>query len=211
MSKFRTVLLASMVMLLTSCLEVGTQISSWNSLAQNEEPQGRYEFLEDSGIKVFIPIEFEKISISEYQQIVRNTFTEESQKMEIDRMNDLKDFDGELYLFYDPLTQASITVNTVPFMPMTRQEAKYLLGMMRQQMNQSTAHMPVIIEKISSQYKGNKNDYVFKYVYKFTNTEAAYDVYNSAFFITKDFQTVFINLNTGFNAHYDPFALKTIM
>jgi len=212
MNKFSTfILLICIGFTFTSCLEVATQISSWNDLQENDEPKGRFEFLEDSGVKVYIPVEFERISIFEYQKIIKENLTEESQTLEINRMNKLKDFDGELYLFYDSITKASITVNTIPFMPLTREEARYLLGLMRQQINENTANLPLDIEKISSQYKGNKNDYIFKYIYKFTNTEEGFAVYNSAYFITKDFQTVFINLNAGFNAYYDPFAVKTIM
>ncbi|RDK87051.1 hypothetical protein C8D94_102230 [Marinirhabdus gelatinilytica] len=212
MNKLRLVsLLVSFSITLTGCLEVGTQLASWNDLQENEEPNGRYEFLEDSGVKVYIPLEFEKISISEYQQIVREKYPEESQSFEIERMNQLKDADGELYLFFDKVSLASITVNTFPFTPLTKQDAQYVLGINRLEIEKNVENSPIEVERISSKYNGSKNDYIFKYVYKFTNTENDFDVYTTAYFITKNFQTVFINLNAGFNAHYDPFALKTIM
>ncbi|QIE58074.1 hypothetical protein G5B37_00370 [Rasiella rasia] len=194
-----------------SCLQVGNELISWTDQTKDDEAIGKYHFLEDSGIKVFLPTIFEEKSLYEFQKILKKNLTPELATIEINRLNKLKDAEGELYVFYDAASKATVTVNSVPFQPMSRQDAQYFLGMIRQQMELGLEEHPVTVEKIASQYKGKSDDYVFKCVYKFTNTAENFENYSTTFFITHNLQTVFINLSSGFNAHFDPYALKTIM
>ena len=63
-------LLASTVF---SCMGVGQKVVDWMSVAEGDvKVEGEYHFLEEDGVRVFLPLSFKRYSMAEYQQTLKS-------------------------------------------------------------------------------------------------------------------------------------------
>ena len=64
---------------------------------------------------------------------------------------------------------------------------------------------------MAAKYSGYPKKYIFKAVYRISDTEADTELYSSNYIITSNLKTVFIQLLTGFEVDFDPYITKTIL
>ena len=211
MSRKKTILLFIIAFnfLFTSCLQVGKEVVDWMDAKNTDEAFGTYHYLDGNNSEVYLPEEFKKYSISKYQKILDSLIPKDQLNFEFDRLNNLNDMKGEFYIFFDKSTNSTCTLNTMPYIPITKREAQQFLGLMRINSEKATRGTDINFNKITAKYTGTPDNCIFKSVYK-TESEKV-NFYTSTFFITSNNKTLFIQLSTPFEAYFDPFIKKIRM
>ncbi|MBX2826674.1 MAG: hypothetical protein KTR22_00830 [Flavobacteriaceae bacterium] len=195
----------------SSCKEVNQELSNiWES-DEKGELLGTHHYLEDRGIRLFLPDAFEKISISEYQSMLDTLLDKDSYKYEINRINQLKKMDGGFHLFFDKYSGSTCTVNSVDFMPLTKNDAQQFLGVMRRSMEERFDHKKFSIEKLVAKYSGNTDEHVFKSVYLISDDKLDKQHYSTMYIITSNEKTVIMHISSPFRGDMDPFITKINM
>lgn len=206
-----TIVLGLCGLCLVSCMQMGSEVVNWMEVTNSDEAFGTYHFLEQNGAEVYLPDEFQPYSIVNYQKVLDSVLSEEAFMNETRRINSLQEMDGGLYLFFDKTTGSTCTVNTMPYSPMTRQDAKYLLGMIRMNNERALEDTPYTFEKLSAKYNGHPEKYVFKSLNKISDATDNFKWFNSTFIVTANNKTILLQLSTPFEAYFSPFIEKTKM
>ncbi|EDM44742.1 hypothetical protein SCB49_14260 [unidentified eubacterium SCB49] len=204
---FITVLFFS---LLASCNLVSKEIINWMETDDIVAYPTKTHYLEEDDIKAKLPIEFERYSLYDYQQRIKTLTTKEHYKSEIARVNTLKKLEGNLYIYFDSLNNSSYTINAMPYMPIKKQDAKYLLGIMSKNLRENEKIIDVKFEKITGKYFSSNGRQTFKAIYKFTNEKMKVTWYTTMYVISSNGKTVWTQLNTPFLINFDPIAAKMI-
>ena len=111
-----TVLIATT---LFSCFEVGKQVVDWMELKDDNtevELKGEYHFLEENGVRIFLPLSFKRYSMAEYQQTLKTKLPEEEANAQIKNINHKANLDGELYIYFDEESGSTCLVFGMPYM-----------------------------------------------------------------------------------------------
>ena len=209
--KIKYILLVTITLVLTACVDKALEAVVWTEIEADEEPPGTYHLLEEDGTKIFLPHDFTRYSVSKFQKVLDSVLDGQEYESEIKRINKLKDARGSFYIYFDDQSRSSLTVSTVEYMQIEQEEAQTLLGMIRSHLDYEALKKNIEIEKVTAKYSGDKTKYVFKSVYKLTDLETNTEWYNSSYIITSNLKTVFIQLVTSFEADFDPYILKTIL
>jgi hypothetical protein len=199
-----------MAALLISCQNLTNEAKGWLVNDNMETIPGKYHFLDDTGTKIFLPTDFERLSLAEYQKLIKTIATKKEYDFEISRLKTLKEMDGSLYIFFDKKTRSTYTINTVPFFKFSRDNASQLLGLIQSRNNKISKNTGATFTKISAKYGGNKNQQLFKVIYKVKAKKLKNEIFNSSYIISSNEKTIFVQLTTTFEADFDPFIEKII-
>ncbi len=200
-----------MVLSLHACLDVMSGISSWNEYTNIEDVEGQKHLLEDDGIKVFLPVAFKKYPYTAYQHVLDSVLPEKDYHFELARLKNMREMEGHLYIFFDGMTRSTFTVNTIPYKPLYKQDAQYLLGMIRQGNERISEITNAKYTKLTGAYNDGVNAQIFKVVYKVEHPDWLNTVYNASYIISSNRKTLFIQLTTPFEVNFDPFLQKMII
>jgi len=194
--------------LLFSCLNGTKEGNNW---LDNENLNGRYHLLEDHGSKAYLPLDFERYSLSKYQSLLDSLGTDKKYKFETENLTILSKMEGHLYIFFDKNTGSTCTINTIPYYPFKKENASQILGLI-QSNHQKIAHKnELTFTKITAKYGGNSKQQLFKTIYKVNSKKVKTDIFSSAYIISSNDKTVFIQLSTGFKTDFDPFIDKLML
>lgn len=195
----------------TSCLKMVSDVKSWIEIENIEDVSGKYHFLSDDGIKIYLPQSFKKYSSAEYQKVLDSLASKENYKLETKRLQVLREMKGNLYIFFDEETRSTYTINTLPYTPLYRTDAQYILGMIKMNNDKISNKTDLNFKKITANYTSNKTAQIFKAIYKIENTKKQTSTFNSSYILTSNKKTVFLQLHTGFDVNFDPFLQKMIL
>jgi hypothetical protein len=170
----------------------------------------KVHLLEEDGIKITLPIDFERYSLYDYQRRLDSVATKKQYKAEVARINALMKMEGNLYLYFDSLNNSSYIINSMPHMPFTRQEAKYILGMMSQSMHDNAATSDVTFEKITGKYFSENGRQTFKAIYKLHNEKTNTVWFSTMYVISSNRKTVWVQLSTPFMINFDDTVAKMV-
>jgi len=189
---------------------------STSSTASNESNaasklSGKYHFLEDTGAQVFLPIAFERYSLTKYQHLLDSLTTKKEYEIESERLQSLSKMDGALYIYYNKEDGSTFTINTRPYFAFTKKDATQLLGLITENNDKVKENSDAKFTKITAKYGGDKNQQLFKTVYKVSGKSMKNDVYNSSYIISSKGQTVFIQISTLKEVNFDPYLEKIIL
>ena len=197
---------------LTSCYEVAQEIKDWTQIEDNESVEGKTHYLEDDGIKLFLPKSFKRYSSVEYLQLIDSLVVDDNNlEIERTRFKNMREMVGNHYIFFDHSINATYTINTLPYTPISRQDAKYILGIVRQNQEQISNTTDLDYSKITAKHNDNGNTQIFKAIFKVENQKLQQQAFQNAYFISSNKKTVLINLMTPFEVDFDPFLEKMIM
>lgn len=212
LKKSIVLILGVLCMISTSCLEVAKEISDWTEAEDINAVDGQTHFLGEDGIKLFLPKTFKKYTSIEYLALLDSLVSDNTQlEIERTRFRNLREMKGNHYIFFDNSLNATFTINTIPYAPISRQDAKYLLGIIRQSQREVAATSDLEYEKITAKHNNNGRTQVFKAIFKITDTKLQQQVFQNAYFVSSNKKTVIINLMTPFEVNFDPFLEKMIM
>ncbi len=196
------------LLFLGSCLGIENEVKDWWLRSDKDELYGKYHFLDEKGINLYLPEEFEKTTISDYQKVLDSLLDKESYEFEVNRINHLYDMDGGFHLFFDKYSNSTCTVNSMDFMPLSKSEAQYLLGMIRLSHERNFDHDEYSIEKLSAKYNGNPDRYTFKSIYMISNEKLDNEFYSMVYIITVKGKTVMIQITSPYKGNLDPYITK---
>ncbi|WP_370000226.1 hypothetical protein [Winogradskyella sp.] len=196
----------------TSCLEVVKEISDWTQIDDINEIDGELHYLGDDGIKLFLPTTFKRYTTLNYLNLLDSLVVDEKQmEIERSRVKFMRELEGNHYIFFDNTVNATYTLNAVSYMPISRQDAKYILGMIRQNQNEISSKTDLEYEKITAKHSNNGRTQIFKAIFKVTNSKLQQQAFQHAYFISSNEKTVLIYLMAPFEINFDPFLEKMIL
>lgn len=209
--KIKILIILAAISVLASCAEIGREAASWMEISEEETIPGQYHFLESDGTKIFLPKVFKRYSLSDMQKVMDSLLDGAAYEFEVARLNDLKDEKGEFYIFYDEESGSSYLINTLQYMPMSKDQAQELLGFMKYNSNRDLSDKGIEFEKLNAVYSGVPEKYIFKAQYKLSESKKNKEWYHSSYIVTSNMKTVYIQLVTGFKVDFDPYITKTIL
>ena len=176
---------------------------------RNDVP-GEYFELEEDNIKIFLPAYFRKFSEKQYDQLIDAFPNSEEKRIERARYNYLKYSKGNIYYFRDIGTSTLISVKMSEFVPFTKEESAYLLGLLSNSCSTYAEALDMNCEKISAGYSGSSITKVFKASYKLTDANAA-NSFNTIYFISSNYKSFAINIFSNNEKNYNSFIEKIVV
>lgn len=212
MSKIKIHLVFYLIFLsFTSCLNVVSDVKSWVEIDNIEDISGKYYFLSEDGIKIFLPQNFKKYSSVEYQNILDSLASKENYKLETKRLQVLREMKGNFYIYFDEETRSTYTINTLPHTPLYKKDAQYILGMITMNNEKISNKTDLKFEKVTANYTSNETAQIFKVIHRIENTKKQTSTFNTSYILTSNKKTVFLQMHTGFDVDFDPFLQKMIL
>ena len=198
--------------ILTSCLEVAKEVTDWTQADDINNIEGSLHYLGDDGIKLFLPSTFKKYSTINYLSLLDSLVVDEKQmEIERSRVKFMRELEGNHYIFFDNTINATYTLNVVPYLPISRQDAKYILGVIRQNQNEVSSKTDLEYEKITAKHSNNGRTQIFKAIFKMTDAKLHQQAFQHAYYISSNNKTVLIHLMAPFEINFDPFLEKMIL
>ncbi|WP_299123416.1 hypothetical protein [uncultured Winogradskyella sp.] len=199
-------------LLFFSCFEVAKEITDWTQLEDIENIEGKTHYLDKDGIKLFLPNTFKKYSSVEYLALI-DSLVIDNKELEIERtrFRNIRKMEGNHYIFFDNSMNATYTINSVPYTPISRQDAKFILGILRQSQEQVASNTDLDFTKITAKHNDNGKTQIFKAIFKLENQKLQQQAFQHAYFISSNKKTVLINLMAPFEINFDPFLEKMIL
>lgn len=176
-----------------------------------ENLSGKYHFLEDTGTQIYLPKAFERYSLTKYQRLLDSLTTKKEYEIETERLESLSKMDGSLYIYYNKENGSTFTINTRPYFAFTKEDAPQLLGLITENNDKVKENSDAKFTKITAKYGGDKNQQLFKAIYKVSGKSMKNDVYNTSYIISSKGQTVFIQLSTLEETNFDPYVEKILL
>ncbi|WP_179346133.1 hypothetical protein [Winogradskyella ursingii] len=204
---FYVILLSS-----TSCIEIAKGINDWTQTQDVNEVESKMHYLGDDGIKLFLPVTFKNYPTIDYLKLL-DSLVVDNKQMEIERtrVKFMRELEGNHYIYFDNTVNATFTLNTVPYLPIYRQDAKFILGMMRKGQEQMSEETELVYEKITAKHNDNGTTQIFKAIFKVEDTKLRQQSFQHAYYISSNNKTVLIHLLAPFQANFDPYIEKMIM
>lgn len=193
-----------------SCLEVAKEVKGWMETENISDVIGNFHYLENDGIKVYLPEAFKKYSSVEYEIILDSLTTKENFEFESKRLKILREMEGDFYIFFDSISNSTYTINTMPYMPLYRRDAQMILGMIGQNNDQLSRNSGFEINKISAKYNETNGTQIFKAIHQVSQVGNLNMAVNTTYIISSNHKTVFINLTTPYQVNFDPYLQKMI-
>lgn len=193
-----------------SCIDSSTSTTN-KETKSSTNLSGNYHFLEDTGTQVYLPKAFERYSLTKYQRLLDSLTTKKEYKIETERLNALGKMDGSLYIYFNKDNRATYTINTRPYFAFTKDDASQLLGLITSGNDKVKENSDAIFTKITAKYGGDKNQQLFKSVFKVSGKSMKVDVYNTSYIISSKGKTVFIQLSSIDDSNFDPYIEKMLL
>lgn len=195
----------------TSCFTIASDVKSWIEATNIEDVKGKYHFLTDDGIKIYLPDSFKKYSRAEYENILDSLTSKKDYELELKRLEFLREMAGNFYIFFDEDTHSTYTINTLPYMPLHKGDAQYILGMISRNNDKLSRQSNIKIEKITAKYNENSTAQIFKAIHKIENPKKQTTFFNSSYIVSSNNKTIYIQLLTGSNVDFDAYLKKIIL
>lgn len=205
-------ILTVLVLSTTACVEVAKEMANWTETEDLETVESTMHLLEKDNVKIFLPKTFKKYSSVEYLNLLDSLITE-NKDLEIERarFRTIRNMEGNHYLYFDNSINATYSVNAIPYTPISRQDAKLILGMIRQNQEALSKEIDVDYHKITAKHNDNGKTQIFKAIFKIENKKKKQQAYQHVYFISSNQKTLMINLMAPFEVNFDPFLEKMIL
>lgn len=182
----------------------------WYEIENPDDVTGKRHYLDYNGIKLLLPNEFEKYSISRYQQMLDSLVTPEQFSAEVNRVEQLQKMEGDLYLFVDKEYGITLTAATTPYAPFAKRDAQELLNRMAYAQKAEGASRGIEVEKILAKFNGTSSFQIFKTQYRFKVKKEPIQWFTSNYIISSNGKTIFLQLTSPFKIEFDPFIKKIV-
>ncbi|GAB1856938.1 hypothetical protein MHTCC0001_17740 [Flavobacteriaceae bacterium MHTCC 0001] len=171
---------------------------------------GSYFELKKDNIKIFLPSYFDEFSEQTYGELIDALPDSEDKQLEKKRFNFLKFSKGNTYYFTDVALSTLIVVKMMAYMPFTRQDSSYLLGILSAQCEDYALNFGTACRKITAGHSGSVKTSVFKAVYEITK-EDTYQTFNTTYLISSNYKTFSINIYSKRDTNYNQYIEKIVV
>lgn len=198
------------IIVLQSCKNDVSLDKLFDVNTQNSALEGKRHILEEDGIQILLPEIFERYSLSEYEAVLDSLTDKKTSDLELQRLKNMRDLDGNNYIFFAPNANASYFVNTIPYAPILKQDAQKLLGIIRQNQRKASETIPLEYKKITAKYSAITNAQIFKAIFQVYNKKNKSTSYQHTYFISSKGKSVLLNLSVAEDINFDPYIEKII-
>lgn len=205
------IVLTSLVIIITliSCAQLEKDTNNSFKTEDDINISGKYHFLSDKGIKVFLPKTYDKLTLVEYQNLLKKD--KKNSEFKIERLKTLKKMEGSFYIFFDTSSQSTFTVNTVPHFEFDKEDANQLLSYIKLTNESEADKKDRKLTKITAKYTGSTRQQIFKSIHKIENVKSKTESYNTAYIISSNDKTVIMQLLTPTQVEFDSYIQKLKM
>jgi hypothetical protein len=183
--------------------------SASDLITKNDESKtfGRYHTIKQENIKVYLPEEFEFITLKDYKNLVNKSNDTLFKKREVQRLDVLEKSNQNIY-FFEHIESGSI-LNILPtkYVLFNKQDATYMLSIVNSITKQNSPE-GTNLENIAAEFKKSNNKQIFKAIYKFRIPGYEIDYYKYVYFISHNRKSALINLETPILTNFDEYIFK---
>jgi len=199
---------------LASCKKDATEQATYEKYLIKPEDVGEFHTLENDNMKIFLPEGFEAVSDEEIKNFHKQIENEKERYYYEKTFELRKAMEGNFYNFYGNNYATEVSVQTLPYMPFSKQNAKHLLFYLRKGNERFQEVTGIYHTKITSTYSGETSLQIFKAKYRLSYFEEEekekedYEMFRTVYLITSNKKTFSVTILTPFEDDFDPYIRK---
>lgn len=209
--RIRHILLYCTLSIVVSCNTVLQEAQNWIEKSNTDSveiPEGTYFNVENGSVKTYLPKGFKELSLEPYKVILDSSLTAALVTNEITRLESMRAIKGSFHLFFDLITRAPYTINTVPYFNFSKKDATMLLSIIKKNNDQVSRSIALNLKKITAAYSKNKNFTRFRSIFQIDDFKEDIQIFSTFYSSTADKKTRMINLTTRFEVNFDGYIEK---
>jgi len=213
MNKILNILLI-MMLGLVSCKKDASEQATYEKYLIKPEDRGEFHALENDNMKIFLPEGFEAVSDEEIKKFHKQIANKKERYYYEKTFELRKAMKGNFYNFYGNNSATEVSVQTLPYMPFSKQNAKELLFYLRKGNERFQEVTGIYHTKITSTYSGERSLQIFKAKYRLSYFEQEdeekenYEMFRTVYLITSNKKTFSVTILTPFEDDFDPYIRK---
>ncbi|WP_296322847.1 hypothetical protein [Winogradskyella sp.] len=172
--------------------------------------EGQRHFLENDGIQLFLPEEFERYSASKYEVLLDSLVSKKEFELERQRLRYIRNLEGNNYIYFASELGTTYFANTIPYAPIKKQDAQKLLGIIRQNQENASEVSGIEYTRITAKYNNLGKTQIFKAIFRVDIKKQNRSFYQQAYFISSNQKSLLLNITTPLDLDFDPYIEKTI-
>jgi hypothetical protein len=169
-----------------------------------------FHYLENDGIRMILPKNFERYSAARYESILDSLATGKAFEIEKKRLRHIRTIDGNNYIYFDPVSKSTITINAIPHKHILREDAKTLLSDMIRDQTDISKETDLEFTKITAKYNESVYFQVFKAIFKVTDKKKKKESFQHNYYISSKDKSLVISLSTALDIDFDTYLEKMI-
>lgn len=208
LNKITPILFTLIIGLCISCNENKTTKATSNTV-DKETSHTENHFLENDGIQIELPKNFARYSSAKYEALLSNFIKGPDLELEQKHLSHLRKIDGNLYIYFDDKSNSTITLNTFPYQPITKDDAKAILADIVRDQTETSKNTKKEFTKLSSNYSDGKSAQVLKSVFSIKKKkEKKPEQYQHKYYISSKDKYIIIEIRTPLELDFDPYLEK---
>ncbi len=203
-----------LILVLMSCKKEASEQATYEKYLIKPGDVGEFHKLENDNIKIFLPEGFAIVS-DEDMIAFRKEIKDEKVRYYYEKtFEQRKAMDGNYYNFYANDYATEVTVQTLPYMPFSKQNAKELLFYLRMGNERFQEVTGIYHNKMTSTYSGDASLQIFKAKYRLSyfihesKEKEDYEVFRTVYLITSNKKTFSVTILSPFKDNFDPYIRK---
>lgn len=202
------------LVLLVSCKKDTSKQATYEKYLIQPEDVGEFHKLENDNIKIFLPEGFQLVSDEEIISFQKEIKDEKLRYYYEQTFVQRKAMKGNFYNFYGNNYATEVSVQTLPYMPFSKQNAKELLFYLRKGNERFQEVTGIYHTKITSTYSGDASLQIFKAKYRLSYFEQEdeekedYEMFRTVYLITSNKKTFSVTILSPFEDDFDPYIRK---
>jgi len=207
-------LVLTLTLLVISCKKDTSNQATFEKYLIKPEDVGEYHKLENDNMKIFLPEGFKLLSDEDIVAFQKEIKEEKVRYYYEKTFEQRKLMKGNFYNFYGNDYATELSVQTLPYMPFSKQNAKELLFYLRKGNERFQEITGIFHNKITSTYSGDKSLQIFKAQYRlsyFTEDDKEkedYEMFRTVYLISSSNKTFSVSILSPFEDDFDPYVRK---
>lgn len=185
------------------------------AIETTEEVVGEYISLPKEDIKVFLPNDFQLLD-SAAIKAEHKKITNEKERYYFEKSYEQQlATPGNFYVFKNDSYGVEVNIQTLPYMPFGKSDARQLLYYIRKGHDKYQRITGIYHNKIKSTYSGDKAIQIFKAMYRMAPMQTEenmddvpFEMFKTVYLISSKRKTISLNVITPYKVDFDPFVRK---
>ena len=165
-------------------------------------------FLENDGVQLVLPENFERYSSAKYEALLKDLIKGKELELEQKRLSHLRKIDGSHYIYFNDKTKSTITINTLPHKPLSKEDAKNILSDIVRDQNEIKRITNKEFTKISANYSEITSAQIFKSYFKITDKKKKTNRFQHIYYISSKDKYLVIDVNSSTEIDFDTYLEK---
>lgn len=171
------------------------------------EEFGKYFTLQKDNIDVYFPKKLREYDLNSYKETILKIEDSLQQKFELERFNNLKFSNGNVYFFKGP-NDTDICIKLMEYFPFTKNDSSKLAWLTSETCRQISYSPDKTCTKIKTAFSENSRTKVFVGKYKIEENDTI-TFYANIYAISSNLKTFIITIRTKDDINFNKYILKT--